>query len=480
MSNKQLAQAQKLGQKRTTWYVISEPAPAWVGEEETKLTRPILSLVMDLEADMVRKIEMTETQPDGPELVKIVLDAMLKPGGGARGKFRPTMIQTPDAAVLARLQPLSELGIYCEKKEKPAQVSLMLHDLEEHLMGRPPLPGLLTVPGVTAAMLADFYAAAADYFRAAPWRHLDDSQPIAICCPPEADPVYLVVMGNAEETFGLAMYDDYQDLVATYSEVPPELMPAGSRWVSVMYDYPHYIPFAELDTINAHRWPIVADNAYPLLVALLPGESDVELPTAAEIKLATMALRAVPHFIDNYLDEDLEPIWDAGAVGYPVEAENPDFTLGWADDDLELGQFANLMAGSVSAVEEFIDGWEFDDDDFDEAFQLGSFLYSFVHLHRLHAEDELAEEQLDYVEDVLWELGALVMNYADRPLDPMIFTGPVLFADEYAEEWADDEADVEMYKMLWQNLGDYHNAVNAHLATLPDIDDAEEGEEDED
>jgi len=480
MSKKQLALAKKLGQKRTTWYVVSEPAPAWVGEDETKLTRPILSLVMDLEADMVRKIEMTESKPDGPELVKIVLDAMLKPGGGARGKFRPTMIQTEDVALLAKLQPLSELGIYCENKAKPPQVALMLHELEEHLMGRPPLPGLLTVPGVTAAILADFYAAAADFFRAAPWRHLDDSQPIAICYPPDAAPVYLVVMGNAEETFGLAIYDDYQNLVATYSQTPAELMDKGTRWVSVMYDYPHYIPFAELDAIEAHRWPIVAEDAYPFLVAMLPSDSEVEPPTAAEIKLVTLALRAVPHFVDNYLDEDMEPNWDAGAIGYPVEAQNPDFTLAWVDDDtLPQARYAGLMAHTEQAVDDFIDGWDFDDDDYYEAFRLGSFLYSFVQLHRLEAEDELAEEQLDYVEDVLWELGAIIMDYADLPLDMAIFTGPPRFVTEYAEGLGEDEADVEMYKILWQNLGDYLNVMEAHLASLPDSDPDDDQEEEE-
>jgi hypothetical protein len=483
MTNKKFAQAQKLGQKQAIWYLVSETARAWVGEDESQLIRPHMTLIMDVSGDTVRQMEITDSPPDGPELVKIVLDAMLKPGPGAKGKFRPTMIQTEDAAVLAKLQPLTEIGIYCEQKAKPELVQFMLRELEGHMMGGDPLPGLHDVPGVTKEVARDFYAAAAAYFQAVPWEHISDSMPIAISMPPGEEPFYLVVMGNGGETYGLALYEDYEELSLLYSGAPKEAMPDETRWVSITYDGPHFLPFGDLDGIAENNWPIAGPNAYPLFMVFYPVEDEIDRPDPEDIEMATAALRAIPHFVKNYFDPENGPDWEAGEVAYPDDAEEPAFTLAWVDaDEMEEIQFENMMAHGQTIIAEFIADWHIDEEDYPEAIRLGSFLYSYAQLMRLQSaqsEDELDEDHLAYIEDLCWEMGVIIMDYAELPFDFALLQGPPLFVKEYKEEWADDKEDVKNYKAMWQHLGEYLDLVNQQAALLEEEWDDEEWDEED-
>jgi hypothetical protein len=263
-----------------------------------------------------------------------------------------------------------------------------------------------------------------------------------------------------------------------YSGMSNDMLAEGTRWVSVMYDYPHYMPFEDLDAIAANDWPVAAPDAYPLFMGMLPAEEDVDLPTVDEIELATAALNAVPHFLKNYFNDETGPDWEAGEVGYPAGSDDPDFTLYWVDNaELEEAQFEQFMAQGQALVDEFIEDWNVNEDNYGEAMKLGALLYAFVQISRLQAVDnaELDEDDLLYMEEVCWEIGSIIMDFADFPLDMMMFQGPPLFVEEYREEWADSEEDVENYKIMWANLGEYVTVVSQQMAML-----AEEGEDWED
>jgi hypothetical protein len=472
--NKLLAKAKKMKQKKATWYLISEPAPTWVGEDEESLTRPFLTLVADLDRDVIRHVEITERPPDEEKLLNSVLQAVTKPGSGLGmglglglgGKYRPTTIQTSDTAVLAKLQPLTDMGIECQQVAKPQLIVNMLHGLEQQLTGRPYRPGLLAISKVTEPLLRELYTAAAEYFVKEPWDMVSDSEPIAIRFPPEAPPQYAVIMGYGGEEFGLAIYNSAEDLALVYSGVQPEEMTDESvSWLAALYDWPHYLPFDELDAIAAYDWPIAAADAYPFITRLRPTTGDFEAPTEAEIRLLAAALRTIPRFAADYLDEDGFPQSDIEDVVYELSPMygHQTIALNWAEiegmdeidqidfDDLDEEKIAEM---GMAAVNEFIDGWNFDEENYEDAMGLGAFLLAFIQMVQIQEPDRDMDD-IDYLVDVCWEVGAMVIDQAERPIDLDIFSGPARFIKEYTDEVAEDEDDVESYQIIWEQLGHF-------------------------
>jgi hypothetical protein len=456
--NNLLNKAKKLKQKQTTWYVVSEPAPTWVGEDEEALTRPFITLIADVDKDLIRLVDITETLPDEEVLLDKVLKAMLKPGFGTGGKYRPTIVQTSDTALLAKLQPLSDVGIQGQQVVRPALITNMLHGLEEHLTGQPYRPGLLSIPKVTEPLLRELYTAAAEYVEQAPWDEISDSEPIAIRFPPQSPPQYGVVMGYGEEEYGLAIYNSIEELAQVYSGMlPQDMTDEAIFWLAALFDWPHYLPFEDLDAIAAHDWPIAAEDAYPFVTRLRPAAGSFEPPTEAEIRLLAAALRSIPHFVANYLDEDGFHMEDIDDVVYelPPMYGHQAVALNWADDESIHQLSAEEVAEAGRAyIAEFIEGWDFDNESREEALGLGAFLLTFVQVINIQEADRDPDE-LEYLEDMCWQLGAIVFDHAERPIDLTIFSGPPLFVEEFTDEMAEDEDEVENYCILWEQLGQF-------------------------
>jgi hypothetical protein len=68
---------------------------------------------------------------------------------------------------------------------------------------------------------------------------------------------------------------------------------------------------------------------------------------------------------------------------------------------------------------------------------------------------------LEFLEDVCWQLGAMLLDYAERPIDLAIFNGPPLFVEEFKNEMAEDEEEVEGYRMLWTQLGEFASLMGS-------------------
>ncbi len=488
MDKKLLDKAKKAKQKASTWYLVCELAPTWVGEDEGSLKRPFIILVSDLDKDLIRYISIAEKPPTADELINGVLQAIVSPGKGIGlgfglglgGKFRPTTIQTNDGAVLEKIRPLSELGIQSEQVVKPALIVDMLRSLEQHLSGREYRPGLMSIPKVTQPMLHELYTVAAEFFDLEPFDIISDSEPIAIQFPPGTPPKYAVVMGYGGEEYGLAIYNSADELALVYSGVGPEGVKDESIfWLAALYDYPHYLPFEDLDAIAAHEWPIVAEDAYPFFTRLRPASGDFELLTEAEIRLLAAALRTIPQFVEDNVDEEDYPIMGIEDVVYELPPMYGDqaIALNWAViegmenrydpalldlDEMDDETASEMAAMGMAAIDDFIEGWDFDEEDeeaYGEAMGLGAFLLTYLQMAEIKNQGQ-DEDYFEFVADICWEIGGMVLDYAERPLDIQIFTGPPLFVEEYAEEVAEDDEDVANYRHIWEQLGQMVQFIN--------------------
>ena len=485
--NTLLAKAKKAKQKDVTWFVISEPGRTWVEEDDGTVTRPYVTLVADLENDLIRQVHTSEEPLDGDEILDVVLKAMVKPGAGIGlglglglgGRYRPTVIQTNNTAVFNQLQSLSgDLGITCQEVAKPPLVINILRTLEQHLSGQYQ-PGLLSIPNVTEPMVREIYTAAAEFVKQVVWDAVSDSEPIVIHFPPDAPPKYVVVMGYGGEEYGIAIYDDLEQLAKLYSGMSPEEIGDESlAWTAVLLGEAHYLSFDDLDAIEAYNWPIADDESYPLVTKMRPVAETFELPTEAEIRLLSAALRLLPQFVETYQDDMGYPITDIENVVYelPPMYGHQSVALNWADTtDIDIDPFSldiddeemQAMAAEGRAhLQAFIEGWEVDEDD-EEAIALAAFLLTFMQVVAVQ-EPDIDDDQLTYLENACWQLGAVVAENAERPLDLTIFTGPVLFVDVFTDEIAEDEQDVEGYQILWEQLGQLYGAMNSMLGSLDD------------
>jgi hypothetical protein len=147
-----------------------------------------------------------------------------------------------------------------------------------------------------------FYAAAAEFYRAAPWRLVPGDTTLEI----ESDHFrtrtwYAVVMGQSGLVLGLALYEDLNMLRRLFTSQDDERMSRQTTGLSVMFGEAFEVPIADLDAAQRHGWEVAGDEAYPNPIHVNPGRS-MRPPLVWELELLEACLRAIPHFLHNGRD----------------------------------------------------------------------------------------------------------------------------------------------------------------------------------
>lgn len=453
MSQKLLQKAGRLGQKNATWFCVTQLAPAWVGSEEEGFTRPYLTLVLDLDNGLIRGYDLREAPYDDPQqLLTVLARAMLQTPGNADGKFRPARIYFTDPAVAEMAtEPLGKMGIYAAARKAPKAVQEVLTHFETFMRGAPPIPSLLDTPGATKKLAHELFAAAAAYYRRAPWRTISDSHPIAVSYPEGATARYAVVMGNAGEAFGLAVYDSVAELARIYSGVEMAADP-DLEWLTIMFGPEQETPLADLADIEKYGWPVAGQSAYPFIV-VARADGEAGRPDADDMTWLAAALRALPDFVEGHLSAVLtEPPDDTISATYPL----PDFYQG---DSIRFtypvyDEVADQLAeAAIEELELFMDGWAVDENQEETAYEMGAFLLTFLSYQTI--AQELDEDEWDRYYDLCWCIGAQVLDYGEGEFSPDIFLEEPRYVAEFIEELAEDEAEGAEYEEMWREIGDF-------------------------
>jgi hypothetical protein len=221
---------------------------------------------------------------------------------------------------VAALSPwLADVGVRCEYRDRLPAIESVLYSFERRADKREPIPGLLKIPGVTPPLVGHLYELAADYYRLAPWRWLNDQHPIEIRYPPDSRPRYAVVMGSGGEIFGLAVYDSLNDLKLIYTgRSPSELMKLHSVFV-LFFDEEIAMTFDDLDAMERYNWPVASKRAYPVF-GRSTRKSEITTPKKADVFWAEGALAALLAYVRQH-----EPM--ISGVLQPVELTLPVMTI---------------------------------------------------------------------------------------------------------------------------------------------------------
>ena len=354
-SKRPLTQLPRLSE---TWLIATAQLRTWIAPENETPYRPYMVLILSADAGSVRGSQMTPASPTPGEIWDALSQAMRQPMSDSGKPGIPQRIIVPDAvlaeAVMSGLAG-SELEMDVYEHPLPDEVNEIIRELEDHMRGdKPENPALVSVPGVTPELLGSFYAAAADYYRAAPWIHLNNYQVIALRHPAEKEYHYAMSMGQAGIEYGLAKYLRWEDVVNQFTEDdnPMEMLPPGGLH-SLFYDTITKVPFDDLDAIEQHHWDIATPEAYPLPF-VIEKAGQIRRPTRQELEWYEAALRAIPLLVRDYLkpkgrgdDEPVEMTREvpslagiiAVSVKYPAGeiplAEQPAQRLTWSAPDEE-------------------------------------------------------------------------------------------------------------------------------------------------
>jgi tetratricopeptide (TPR) repeat protein len=292
----------KLPQRPDVWQVGCRQLPTWMEEQGVRM-RPWLVLVVNETTDEVVYPQVLSGELTAAVLWDQAAAAMQKPVTGK--PYRPTTLRVRPGPLWDELKPhLEEVGVGVAPADELGLWGDAYQGLLEHLDIHPE-PSLLDTPGVTPELAGRFYEAAAYFYEQAPWRRVGFESAIKVECDRfGGGPWYVVVMGQSGMTFGLALYDDLEQIRRLWRSPGDDEENAGDMTAtSVTFGDETEVPINDLEAAREQGWKVAGPEAYPAVVHVDPGMR-MRQPSAGELGLLEACLRAVPDFVKRRPQED--------------------------------------------------------------------------------------------------------------------------------------------------------------------------------
>ncbi len=299
--------------------------PVLIGGDKVRIS---LLLVISHSSDLVLAHEVVEEEPSAAALWDALVQAMQNPAAGE--PHRPAELQVRPDARWESLRPhLEEVGIHLVEREELDHLDAVFADAAAHLGGKP-RPGLLDMPGIGPELAAGFYAAAASFYRQAPWKQVGYEAAIRVECGKfQGGPWYAVLMGQSGLTTGLAVYEDLAALRALWDrDAGDEENARQSVATSVLFEEEIDLPLADVEAARRHGWEVARPDAWPWPFHKERGLSH-RRPLAWELELLEGCLRAVPDFVRRRPQDDPAP--EDFAV--PAASGELRLVLSWVGED---------------------------------------------------------------------------------------------------------------------------------------------------
>jgi tetratricopeptide (TPR) repeat protein len=284
------------------WQVDFRQLPNVV-QHAGRRVHPSVVVVMHSDSGLILAAELTEKPVSADFLWKTLVKCMRTPAAG--GRSRPAKIQARPHDLWESLRPsLQEVGTELVVSDSLGDLDSVFVDMLGRF-GAEPQAGLLDTPGVAPAQVEAAYAAAAGFYRAAPWKKLAYESALEIACNRfPGGPWYAVIMGQASMTFGLSIYDDLR-LLRLLLRGRLSDHESGRRTVAttLVFGTDAELPLPDLEAAERHGWEVAGPRAYPWIFRKQADE-DPHPPEAWQIELLDAALRAIPEFVSRRRQAD--------------------------------------------------------------------------------------------------------------------------------------------------------------------------------
>ncbi|MDH7570314.1 MAG: hypothetical protein QHJ73_12105, partial [Armatimonadota bacterium] len=162
------------GDRRRTSLNIGEPGRGFVS--------PDLVLWGDADHGVIVGQDVLPPGAPAQAVAESLQRAIARPAFGGGRPRQPRRIRVSNAEVAEAIRPVVEsLGIQLEVTEKLPLLDDVFRSIEVRF-GTPANLGYLDATEVPEPLLAEFFAAAAEFRRRCPWRHLEATEPILLEC----------------------------------------------------------------------------------------------------------------------------------------------------------------------------------------------------------------------------------------------------------------------------------------------------------
>lgn len=312
-------------ERETVYQVDCRQLPTWI-QETGEPQRPWMLLVANRTDGTIAGQHLSPEPPSDDEIWRTLACSLARPLIGE--PQRPGRLELSSPGLRASLLPhLERLGIQCAVRDNLDQMDFLFQDIGRNLSGKSSIPSIMGSPGITTEQVGDYFTAAAEYFRRAPWRKVRGDAAIKLECPKYQNCTwYAVVMGQSGITLGLALYENREVLDEILYGPTSEEEPTVTKMTGLSLVYGEAFEMSPIDVEACERygWPLATTEAYPHAMWLNPGMV-IRTPLAWELELLTGALRAIPDFLESKSKS-------AKTVKASTVSGNLEFNLSWLDD----------------------------------------------------------------------------------------------------------------------------------------------------
>lgn len=255
---------------RTIWQADVSPMPAGIDSDLS--ARPAATMLVS--NGIVLCADLDAHPPSDAAGVAALITAAVKKLL-AQGGTAPSAIEVRHESVAAVLSQLLKPHGVNTVQVSPTLVPLtdIARDLRQHMTGvaAPPIsyPTTWAAWDLPGELVSDLFRAAAGYFRAAAWQELTSNDLLSLEMP-NRSPWFACVLGNASESFGLALYEHLDDFILTTLSGNDEHAFDEARGIIITlnFDARNALRRETRKEIEAAKWPVAGPAAYPTLWAL--------------------------------------------------------------------------------------------------------------------------------------------------------------------------------------------------------------------
>lgn len=211
----------------------------------------------------------------------------------------PTTVDVHYAEVAEALAPLLRDRDVAVKRAPMGELREIVRVMVFERTGR--LDPLVSRPdmwagwGLPEATVADLFGAAAELWRAAPWRRIQNHRVLTVEIP-DGRTWTATLHGHAGDAAGLGLYSHPEDFRSGFSYPTPDeaLMNPLGRVVQVEYLGLRELPRPMQREVASAGWEVAASEAYPILHAINTPAGGLTRRDAADLVAAVRALSALP------------------------------------------------------------------------------------------------------------------------------------------------------------------------------------------
>jgi hypothetical protein len=313
---RQIVGIRHLHQCPEVWECSGRTARWWITPPGKPARRPNVILTVVADTGRVARVEFDDDplptpKPRGlalpaplptPEQVFAgLLQAMRRPAAGAGSARRPTLVYLDRPELVEALAPrLAELEVRGEYRRALPTIEATLQRIQARNDRRGPIPGLLTLAGITVPLVAHLCELAADYYRQAPWQYLTDREPFEIRYPPDGPPRYAIAMGSGGEVFGLAVYDALEQMRRLLAAPESKALGQAMTYSALFFEEAIAMAFDDLETMETYGLALTGEHAYPV-VGRTTRTGTISTPLPSDVFWLEGALAAVLAYVRDHM-----------------------------------------------------------------------------------------------------------------------------------------------------------------------------------